>query len=155
LSKISFLSALNPLCPNLVMLFKSSLPATKPLQSLCLSLPLNSFTCDLMGSVCPPPNSSYQSSTSISSPTPSFPDSDSPSSTPAGSPKHLPPYSPSTVVTIDPEPLSPQEPTRPALPSAPATPSSFSFPPTSHTSPHTSSQTHPAPSLPTPGGSRS
>jgi hypothetical protein len=67
-SKLSFLSALNPPSSNLVMLFKSSLQATKPFQSLCLSLPLNSLTCDLKGSVCPPPNSSCQSSTSISHP---------------------------------------------------------------------------------------
>jgi hypothetical protein len=40
-SKLSFLSALNPACSNLVMPFKSSLPETNPPQSLCLSLPLN------------------------------------------------------------------------------------------------------------------
>jgi hypothetical protein len=121
-SKISFLSAFNPPYSNLVTLFKSSLPATNPFQSLCLSLPLNSRACDLMGSVCPPPNSSCQPSKSISSPTLSSYDSDPHSSTPASSPKQPPPYSPSTVVTVDPEPLAPQEPTIPALPSAPAKP---------------------------------
>jgi hypothetical protein len=77
-SKLSFLSALNPPWCSPVTLFKSSLPATNPSQSLCLSLPLNSRTCDLTGSVCPPPNSSCQSSTSTSSPTPSSHDSDPP-----------------------------------------------------------------------------
>jgi hypothetical protein len=67
-----------------------------------------------------------------------------PSSTPAGSPKHPPPYSPSIVVTTDPEPLAPQEPTLPALPSASATPSPFSSPPASRTHSHTSSQARPA-----------
>jgi hypothetical protein len=67
LPKLPFLSILDPPCSNIVMLFKSSLPVTKPPQSLCLSLPLNSFTCDLMGSVCPPLNTSHQSCTSISS----------------------------------------------------------------------------------------
>jgi hypothetical protein len=97
-----------------------------------------------MGSICPPPNSSRQSSTSISSPTLSSHDPDPPSSTPAGFPKHLPPYSPSAVVTIDPEPSAPQEPTLLAWPSAPATPSPFSSPPASHTRSHTSSQACPA-----------
>jgi hypothetical protein len=54
------------------MLFKSSLPVTRR----CLSLLPNSLTCDFMGSVCPPPNSSCQSYTSISSPTSSFHDAD-------------------------------------------------------------------------------
>jgi hypothetical protein len=62
-----------------------------------------SLTRDLTSSVYPPPNSfSHQSSTSISSPTPASHDSDPPSYTPAGSPKYLPPYSTSTIVTIDP-----------------------------------------------------
>jgi hypothetical protein len=140
-SKLSFLSGLNPPCSNLVMPFKSSLlVTTPPPQSLCLSLPLNSLTCDLMGSIFPPPNSSCQSSTSISSLTLSSYDSDPPSSTPPGSPKHPPPYSPSTVVTIDLEPSAPQEPTLPALPSAPATPPPFSSPSVSNTHSHTSSQ---------------
>jgi hypothetical protein len=138
-SKLSFLSALNPPCSNLVMLFKSSLPATKPLQSLCLSLPLNSLTCDLTGSVCPPPSPLHQSLLTPHPPMTQTP----PPSTPAGSPKQLPPYS-STVVTIDPEPSAPQEPTLPALPSATATPSPFSSPPASHTHSHTSFQAHPA-----------
>jgi hypothetical protein len=93
-----------------------------------------------MGSVCPPHNSSRQSSTSISSPSPSSPDSNPPPSTPAGSAKQQPPYSPSTIVTIDPEPSAPQEPTLPNLPSAPATPSPFSSSPVSHTCSQTSSQ---------------
>jgi hypothetical protein len=114
-----------------------SLPPTEP-PSEDFSL-----TCDLTGSVFPPPISSHQCSMSISSPTLSFHDTDHPSSTPAGYPKHLPPYSPSTVVTIVPEPSAPQEPTLPALPSAPATPSPFSSTPASHTCSHISSQAHP------------
>jgi hypothetical protein len=124
------------------------LPATNPLSKSRTppdpSPEDSSLTCDLTGSVCQPPNSSHQSSTSISSPSPSSHDSDPTSSTPAGSPKHLPPYSLFTVVTIDPEPLAPQEPTLPALPSAPATLSPFSSSPVSHTDSHTSSQALPA-----------
>jgi hypothetical protein len=41
LSKLFFLSSLDPLCSNLVMPFKSSLPVTNSPQNLCLSLPLN------------------------------------------------------------------------------------------------------------------
>jgi hypothetical protein len=152
-SKLSFLSALNPPCSNLVMPFKSSLPVTNSSQSLCLSLSLNplqktlllllekqKWAEDLVGSVCPPSNSSCQSSTFISSPTSSSHGSDSPSSILAGSPKHLPPYSPTIVVTIDPEPSAPQ----PTLPSVPATPLPLSSPPASHTHSHTSSQAWPA-----------
>jgi hypothetical protein len=115
-----------------------SLPPTEP------SPEDSSLTCDLTGSVYQPPNSSCQSSTSISSSTLSSHDSDLLSSTPAGSPKHLPPYSLSIVVTIDPQPLAPQEPTPPTLPSAPATPLPFFSPPGSHTRSHTSSQLCPA-----------
>jgi hypothetical protein len=153
-SKLSFLSALNPPCSNLVTLFKSSLPITNPpqnskflLTSLLKTL-LLLVTSQALSAYLPilPASPLNQS---LLLPHPSDPhDSDPPSSTPADTPKHLPPFPPSTVVTIDPEPLAPQEPTLPAFPSALVTPSPFSSPPASHTHNHTSSQARPAHLLP-------
>jgi hypothetical protein len=98
LSEIPFVQAFLSLCSRTSLLqscntVKILLASNKPpSQSLCLSLRLNSCTCDLTGSVCPPPNSSCRSSTLTSSPTPTSHDSEPPFSTSAGSPKHLPPY---------------------------------------------------------------
>jgi hypothetical protein len=136
MSKLFFLSALDPLCSNLVMLFKSSLQATNPPQNPKLLLtPLLKTILLLVTSQAPsahlptPPTGPLVQSLFLPHP----PMTASLSSTPAGSLEHPLPYS-STVVTIDPEPSTPQEPTLPALPSAPATPSPFSSPPVSHTS---------------------
>jgi hypothetical protein len=116
-------------CNAVQILLASDKPPSKSKTPPDPSPEDSSLTCDLTVSVCLPPNFSHQSSTLISSPAPSSHHSDPPPFTPTGSPKHLPPYSPSTMVTLDPEPSAPQEPTPPALPSAPATPSPFSSPP--------------------------
>jgi hypothetical protein len=145
MSKLFSLSTLDLPCSNLVTPFKSSLPATNSPQSP--KLPLTPFLKILPLLVTSRALSAHLPTPLLTSPLhqflllPHLPMAQNPPApTPAGSPKHLPPYFPSTVVTIGPEPLAPQGPTPPTFPSALATPSPFSSPPPSHTCSHTSSQ---------------